>query len=350
MVRPKLSDPFESEQSVGDGSEVAVAEYLETIAILQDEIVRLEQELQLQHEGQRETTSNGEGSAQNEAEAAVVLEHAADASEQIERFEAELASRDETIRLLLDELSRVEEAQAASRAEWDHLAGWVAELEHRVEGQDGERAADSSRIGSQTQEQKAEAIQVKFEQDRRVWESQRQIYQAEIARLQGALEQIATSSEDGRITPGHGPDSNVVEVSSGREPSASSRLARTDGAHLRRGSFRILGAQLAKALNERQQLRRQLEQIRDERKSESLEHEATVAELQARQSQAPPIPPQGPPPEKGPDGVVRDLDINIRVRALRQHLMEVDQLEKEERRQKKLISRLSRLWSRTGPR
>ena len=89
MVRPKLSDPFESEQSVGDGSDAAVTEYLETIAILQDEIARLEQELQLQHEGQPETTSNGEGSAQNEAEAAGVLENAADAPQEIERFEAE---------------------------------------------------------------------------------------------------------------------------------------------------------------------------------------------------------------------------------------------------------------------
>ena len=63
---------------------------------------------------------------------------AAGEPEEVERLKAELAGRDETILLLLDELSRVEEAQAASRAEWEQLTGWVAELEHRVEGQDGD--------------------------------------------------------------------------------------------------------------------------------------------------------------------------------------------------------------------
>ena len=36
----------------------------------------------------------------------------------------------------MDELIRVEEAQAATRAEWEQLDAWVAELEHRVEGHD----------------------------------------------------------------------------------------------------------------------------------------------------------------------------------------------------------------------
>ena len=43
---------------------------------------------------------------------------------------------------------------------------------------------------------------------------------------------------------------------------------------------------LAETLNERHQLRRQLEQIQDEAKRERLEYEATVAELQAQLSQA----------------------------------------------------------------
>ena len=64
------------------------------------------------------------------------MEHVAGDSGEVERFQAELVSRDETIRLLMDELIRVEEAQAATRAEWEQLDAWVAELEHRVEGQD----------------------------------------------------------------------------------------------------------------------------------------------------------------------------------------------------------------------
>ena len=91
------------------------------------------------------------------------------------------------------------------------------------------------------QEQKAEAIQLKFEQDRRVWESQRQIYQAEIARLQGALEQIATSPEGGRITPGHGPDSNVVDALQTENLRLRAAWQELMERRLRRGSFRILG-------------------------------------------------------------------------------------------------------------
>ena len=75
-----------------------------------------------------------------------------------------------------------------------------------------------------------------------------------------------------------------------------------------------------------------------------------MAELQARLSQASLTHAQGPPPERAPEGISPERDIELRVRALRQHLLEVDQREKEERRQKHLVSRLSRLWSRTGPR
>ena len=60
---------------------------------------------------------------------------------------------------------------------------------------------------------------------------------------------------------------------------------------------------LAESLKERHQLRRQLEQVEDERKRERLEHEATVAELQARLSQAVADAASGPPAEKTADGV-----------------------------------------------
>ena len=53
--------------------------------------------------------------------------------------------------------------------------------------------------------------------DRHAWEAQRRIYQEEIARLQGTLDQIASASEahgadDGRVTQGPAPDDNVVEA------------------------------------------------------------------------------------------------------------------------------------------
>ena len=241
-------------------------------------------------------------------------------------------------------MSRVEDAQAATRAEWDHLAEWVATLEHRVEGQDGDALrALENRLA--VEEQKADALRRKSEQDYRAWEAQRQIYQAEIARLQAGPGDVPTT----RDAPG--PDSSVVEAISAenlRLRAAWQELVERTTAATEHSE--AVDARLAEALQDRNQYRRQLEQIEDERKKERLEHQATVAELQTRLSQAALRKPDEPPAEKKAEGISSELDIELRVRALRHHFQEVHEREKEERRQKQLTSRLSRLWSRTGPR
>jgi hypothetical protein len=355
MVSSSLSDSFDSKRSMGDGREAPVADYLETIAILQEEVERLEQELQFQAERQGVTAPYDEASIPDEAGAAGAVENGAGEGKDVEWFKAELVSREETIRLLLDELSLLEEAQAATRAEWEQLAEWVSELEHRVAGQDGNALYElENRLAAQ--QQKADALQLKSEQDRRAWEAQGQLYQNEIARLQTALCQVATSSEtprshDGRDTQGPSPDTNVVEALTAenlRLRAAWQELVERVSAADRSES---LEAKLAGTLNEQQQLRRRLEQIEDERNRERLEHAAKVGELQARLSEASLIRPEGPPPEtRRPEGISTELDVELRFRALRQNLLEIDQRAKEERRQKHLITRLSRLWSRTGPR
>ncbi len=180
---------------MGDGGEAPIADYLETIAILQDEVAQLEQELQLSNQRQRETPSIDEASLHDEAAAHADHEHVAGDSGEVERFQAELVSRDETIRLLMDELSRVEEAQAATRAEWEQLDTWVAELEHRVEGHDenGLRELENRLALEQS---KVDSLQAKSERDRRAAEAQRQMYQAEIARLQETLAELVNSAKN----------------------------------------------------------------------------------------------------------------------------------------------------------
>ena len=174
MVMPRLSDSRHGVESVSNGREAPIADYLETIAILQDEVARLEQELQLSDERQRETPSIDEPSLHDDVAAHAAREHVAGELEEVERFQTELVSRDETIRLLMDELIRVEEAQAATRAEWEQLDAWVAELEHRVEGHDetGIRELEN-RLA--VERSKVDALQMKSEQDRRAAEAQRQI-------------------------------------------------------------------------------------------------------------------------------------------------------------------------------
>jgi hypothetical protein len=356
MVRPKRIHSFDSEQSVDDGDESPLADYLETITLLQEEVARLEQELQWRDERQMEPTSNTFASVPDEAEPATALENLAGGASdsEVERLSTELASRDETIRILLDELSRVEEAQTATRSEWEHLAGWVEELESRVEGQD-ENALRQIEIRLEAERQKGDALRMKSDHDRRAWEAQRQIYQEEIARLQVRLDQVVTSPEasgalEGRVTQSSGPNVEVVEalqVENLRLRAAWQELVERASAAEHTESS---DTKLAATEEERRQLSRQVEQLQDQRKLERLEHAATVAELQARLSQASLPGPEVPPPEKSPAGISQMLEIDLRVRALRQHMMEMERCEKEERSQKRLAARISRLWSRTGRR
>jgi hypothetical protein len=328
---------------------------LETIEILQQEIARLEHELQF-----REAPENTPSTAPEQLFEGQPPEFSSVTpaeGEDIARLESELASRDETILLLLDELNRLDAAQQASRAEWEQLNGWVDELEHRMEGPEGEGV---HRLTSQmtVQEQKAEAILVKAEQDRLAWEAQRQRYQEEIARLQVALDQAAapaetTASNVNQDSSGRAVDSGVLEALQ----SENLRLRAAWQELVERAASaehsESLDARLAECLNERNQLRRKLEQVEDERKRDRREHNAAVMELQSRLTAASHAAAHPPPPERHAEAGGRERDLDLRVRALRQHLQEIEEqerTEREERRQKNLVVRLSKLWSRTSPR
>jgi hypothetical protein len=345
-----MSHPFECETGLDDSG----VDYLETITLLQEEVARLEQELRRRDQGPPETTSNGPDSDPGEADPAAA-EEAAVARAEVERLVAELAGREETIDLLLDQLSRVEEAQAAGRAEWEQLAGWLAELEHRVEGQDGD-ALLRLRERLAAQQQQADESRRKAEQDRRASEAQRQVYEGEIARLQAALAQHRAAAPAGgegdgeRSAAGRVPDSEVIEALRSenlRLRAAWEELARRPAAE----APEARDARLAEAMEERDALRRQLEQIQDERRREQLEHGATLADLQAQLSRAS-LARAEPPPEAAQETetVPRARDEQLRFQALRQHLLDIHQQEAQDRKQKQLIPRLSRLWSRTSPR
>ena len=217
MVSPGLNGSIDCGRSMSEGSEISLSDYLETIEILQEEVARLEQELQLRDARSQESMLDDIAAKQEEQARVAATEETAIAQDgEFERLKSELADRDETIVLLLDELERVDEAQRASKAEWEQLTGWVAELEHRVEGQDGDAVL---RLEHQlaTLQQKAEGLERKSEQDRRGWEAQRQIYQQEITQLQGALDQLtesarASGSPDDRDAVASAVDPNVVEA------------------------------------------------------------------------------------------------------------------------------------------
>src|SRR5437764_7433668 len=103
-----------------------------TLTLLQEEIARLEDEIRLRDEAMASHEPAGPASENHE-----------DADRKVAELTAELASHDETIELLWDQVRSFEEAEEAGRAEWEHLHRWVEELERRVEGRaDPDPAAD----------------------------------------------------------------------------------------------------------------------------------------------------------------------------------------------------------------
>jgi hypothetical protein len=339
---------------VDDGNEQSFAVYLETIALLQDEVARLEGELNLRDNRQSDSDPTALSSVDEKDEPAEAPQSGAGSPDDNERLTAELSCREDTIRLLLDELGRAEEAQAATRAEWEHLAEWVAELERRVEGQDPDVLRQlEDRLAAQQQD--AETLRMKSERDRRAWDCQRQLLEANVARLEAALDQVATSSAAGGSQCGGAGQSSAAcddGVEALRAENLRLHAACQDLAQRTASDehSEALDEKLAVALQERHEVGRQLKQLKDEMNRKQLEHEATVADLEARLAQASLTHAEGSLPERRPEGISSQREIDLRIRALRQNLLEIDQREKEERRQKRLVARLSRLWSRTGPR
>jgi hypothetical protein len=107
-------------------------EYQDTVVLLQDEIARLEEELR-----QRDEAPMGDsiGADFDLAQGAGDQVTAAD-SARLAELMTDLARRDETIALLLEEIRLVEEAEAAGRAEWEQLNQWVGQVEQRVDSRD----------------------------------------------------------------------------------------------------------------------------------------------------------------------------------------------------------------------
>jgi len=343
---------FDIDETVADRGGHCITEYLETIALLQEEIVRLEQELQLHTERPWETGSGGDAAIEDEGIPLAVSESETSARAEVERLTRELANREETVALLFDQLGLLEESNAASRAEWEQLTGWVAELEQRVEGQDEDAVRRlQARLGDQQRE--TDELRTKSEQHQRGWEVQRQVYEAKLARLQAGLAQAqashpAAAADDGQAHPRSRPDAGVVEAL--QQENLRLRARQEIVERTAATNSDALNSRLGELQNERAELLRQLDQVKDERKREGLEHEATLAELRTRLSQASLVHPQASRPIPQPEEHTGELEPDLRIRALRQHLLEIHQRDEDVRRKRSLTTRLSQLWSRTSPR
>jgi hypothetical protein len=327
---------FENEQAADGGDGDGVALYLETIALLQEEVARLEQELRSRDCGRCETPSYAPVCGEDGIEPAAAPGDVAAAQAEAQELRAELSRREETIVLLLDQLRLVEEAHAATSAEWEQLAAWVGELEERVEGQDGTALRElQDRFAAQ--ERHSDALRMRMEQERRAWEVRMKAYEGEIARLREALESSASSApaaaDPDRAAPGAGAQAEAIEALQSENLGLRSALEelRREGGQAERSE--TLDVRLAETLAERDTLRSQVARLRDEMARERLEHQAALAELQSRLTRASLARPEDPPRAAGApaNGHARALDADLRIRELRHHLLEIHQREEEER-------------------
>jgi chromosome segregation ATPase len=290
------------------------AAYRDTVALLEDEIARLEAELRLRDlvTAEATETETHPGTESNQAFEARITE-----------LTAELARREEESALLWDEIRTFEEAAAAKQAEWEQLHRWITEVEQRVEvrvDQDGELTRDLD-----AQRRAAEDAAVRLESERRGWETQRRAFQEELESLRSRLA-VQTGIENTESAITSLQEENERLRDNCRElANAAARASEVDDL---RAELRMTRDALAQA-------RRELQTAIDEQEHERQEHAAELASLRieiAREVSR-----------------TRDNSGDERMTAFRQHLRELQDREDEERRSKQLSTRIARLWRRTGP-
>lgn len=308
----------------------------ETMLLLQEEIERLENELRLRDEALVESGRSAEPQT-------ATPEESLELQQRIEDMRSELASRDDSISLLLEQIRLFEEAENASRAEWEQLSTWVTEVERRVERRDN--ANQDVQLELETERNQATAQRHAFEKDRRGWEAQRTALEDENERLRSKIAELANHTEAA-------PDAAYAALESEnrrlRETCHTLVRASAEAADANR-----LRAQLEAAQVQVEELRKELAQVNDDRQRERMEHEAAMVALRKELVVASlKAVDEGPQAPKVPAPVAEEdapLSVDERIRALRQHLVDIHERERAERANKSLGARLSRLWRNTSP-
>lgn len=290
------------------------AGYQETIAMLEEEVARLEGELRLREDvlvegGRPEIDADG------------VADRALEA--RVAELTAELARRDEEAAILWDEIRTIEEAAVAKQAEWEQLNRWISEVEQRVEGrvdEDADLVRDLS-----AQRRAAETATQSLESERRSWESQRRAFEDEVESLRARLSTRSTNESTDTVTASLQEENQRLRDSV-RELAANAALA---------GETEELRAELRATKDALEHAQQALQGALDDREQARNEHAAELASLRTQFACE--------------AAKARELSGDDRLMAFRQHLREVQDREDEARRSKQLTSRLAQLWRRSGP-
>jgi hypothetical protein len=313
----------------------------ETIALLEEEIARLEAELRMRDlatvtevDALRDDTDTGRPRSEHD--------RGSEQEQQVCRLQDELAAREETIALLLEQVRLADEAEAASHAEWEQLHLWVQELERRVADRGEAEPAPELRAELEAERRSAEALRQSAEKAERSWDVERRALVAEVERLRARFTEVAGQSDTSIAAV------RALEHENQALRDAYALLARTTvPAHDLDGLLYDL-----KVLQQKHDaLVQELEKERDQRQRERNEHEASLNALrtqlardslrrQEEQVRAASV-------SVVPAAMETPLEADMRIRALREHLKEIHRDESEQRMRRSLAARLSRLWNHT---
>jgi len=313
--------------------------YQETIALLQEEVARLEAELRAQQADDADLLHGPEAITLGP-----VGSNLDDVLVERDRLASELASREETIGLLLEQLSLVEEAERATRIEWEHLASWVAELEERVDQRDQEAASDDPERLLRIERRAAES-EAAHERDRAAWDLDRHRLRRESERLRSMLEARTAESQ----VPTHGeaaPDARLKVLESELD-ALRQRCAELEAERKRQEM--ALNESLDAAREQLEEARQQVTKAEDERLRERRESETAVASIRVQLVRASLHAEQRGEEAPTPANQGGPLEADLRIREFRQHLREIHAQEEETRNRNSMSARLSRLWKRTAP-
>jgi hypothetical protein len=314
---------------------------LDTIALLQEEIARLEDEIRMRDEAAaaERHTPRPEPAARARDEAAAA------AGEQAQRnatLAGALADREETIALLLEHLRLAEEAEAASRAEWEQLDRWVEEVERRVADRGESGDGGTLRDELEAERRTSDALRKAAEKERRSAEVQRQSLVAEVERLRANLTHAAGESDTTVAVV------RALEFENNQLRDAYDELARNA---VPPHEVDAIVNELQAVRLERDNVGQELKRVLDDQLRERNEHEAALNALRSQLARESLRRQEGQVKTAAPPVGEEDprLDADIRLRAFREHLKEIHRDEAEQRMKRSLSTRLSRLWSHTGP-
>lgn len=304
---------------------------METIALLGEEIARLEEEIRIRDLAAAAQSQDPQSFPEPPA-------HNAETEKRIAQLETEIAGREETIALLLEQTRLADEAEAAGRAEWEQLHNWVQEVERRVAEQTDPGTDLREELG--TERRNNELFRQAAEMEQRSWEVQRQALVAEVERLRARFSEVAGESDTTVAAFG------ALEHENRQLREAYDELVRSSVAlH----EMDAITTELQTVRQQHDGLAQELKRHQDDRQRERNEHEANLNALRsqlARDSlrrQDEQLRAAAVPASKE-----SLLEADMRIRAFREHLKEIHHDETEQRMRRSLAARLSRLWNHTS--